>query len=203
VKRFAGAADRNQAPIAEVLARVLPERGLVLEIASGTGQHAVYFADRFRDLDWQPSDFDSEALASIRAWAAEAALPNLRMPVRLDVTEPEWPIAEADALLCTNMVHITPWRVSLALLDGAGRVLRPGAPLVLYGPYKVDGMHTAPSNAAFDARLRSEDPEWGVRDAEAIVAEAQARGLDFVQRFSMPANNFILELRRTDKSPRA
>jgi len=202
MKRFAGAADRNKAPIAEVLARVLPKRGLVLEIASGTGQHASYFAERFPELSWQPSDLDSASLDSISAWVTEAPRANLKPPLRIDVTESRWPIERADAVLCINMVHITPWHLSLGLLDGAGKLLSAGAPLILYGPYTFDGAHTAPSNAAFDARLRGDDPEWGVRDAGELAEAAEARGLSLAQRFAMPANNFILEFRRNDTNPK-
>jgi SAM-dependent methyltransferase len=197
VKRQAPAADRNKAPIAEVLERVLPERGTVLEIASGTGQHAVFFARRFPRLVWQPSDLGDENVASIRAWIAQEKLENVCEPLALDVTRDEWAVSAADAVICINMVHIAPWRACLGLLDGAARLLRSGAPLLLYGPYKFAGEHTAPSNVAFDTRLRSEDPEWGVRDADEIVREAERRGIAFQEKVAMPANNFTLVFRRS------
>jgi len=194
MKRHSPAADRNKEPIAEVLARVLPAHGTVLEIASGSGQHVAHFAKRFAHLAWQPSDRDDDAFESIRAWSLDAE--NVRAPIRIDVTEPTWPIDRVEAILCANMIHIAPWEACLGLLDGAGRILAPGAPLVLYGPYKIDGKHTADSNAAFDADLRARNTAWGVRDFEVVRDEALKRGLDFVERVAMPANNFTLVFRR-------
>jgi hypothetical protein len=148
MKQHAPATARNREPIREVLARVLPTQGLVLELAAGSGEHGVYFAAQFPALTWQPSDLDPVALASIAAWRAEAKLPNLREPLRIDVTEPSWPLDRADAVTCINMIHISPWQATLGMLDG---VVRLGAPvLYLYGPYRFGGEFTAPSNAEFD-----------------------------------------------------
>lgn len=190
VKRRAPAAARNVGPIGEVLAEWLPERGIVLEIASGTGEHALAFARRFPHLDWQPTDPDPEALASIEAWAEEGPA-NLKPPVQLDVCG-NWPIDKADAILCINMVHIAPWGASLGLLDGAARLLGPGAPLILYGPWVQSDVPTAPSNQAFDLSLRDRDPRWGLRLVEDFAAEAGLRGLQLAERRPMPSNNLML-----------
>jgi SAM-dependent methyltransferase len=194
-RRSAPAALRNREPIAQVLAEWLPKRGLVLEVASGTGEHAVFFAGRFPKLEWQPSDLDAAALQSIRSWRAEAALPNLREPLIIDAASNDWPIESADAVLSINMVHISPWASSLGLLEGASRLLRAGGPLILYGPWLGDRIETAPSNLAFDADLKRRDPEWGLRNVEIFAAEAQARGLELVDQRAMPANNRMLLFR--------
>jgi hypothetical protein len=195
MKRTPGAAERNAEPILEVLRRVLPPRGLVLEVASGSGYHAGLFARALPDLTWQPTDRDPDGLASIAGWVDDAALPNLRAPLLLDVTG-AWPVERADAVLCINMIHIAPWACALALLDGAARLLPAGAPLVTYGPYRFDGGFTAPSNAAFDASLRARDPSWGVRDVADLRREAAARGLTLAEEVAMPANNHTLVFRR-------
>ncbi len=198
----APAAERNREPILAVLREVLPERGTVLEIAAGTGQHAVHFAAALPDLSWQPTDADPPSLASIAAWVAHAALPNLRAPLALDVRAARWPVdtpdalAELDAVVCINMIHIAPWEAACALIAGAAARLRDGGVLVLYGPYRRDGAHTAPSNAAFDAQLRGRDPSWGVRDLEAVQALARDAGLTAERVVPMPANNFCVVLRR-------
>jgi SAM-dependent methyltransferase len=195
-RRSAPHVARNAGPIAEILRAVLPERGLVLEIASGTGEHILHFAQAFPALRWQPSDPDPAALASIAAWRAEAGPANLLPPVALDARADAWPIQAADAILCINMVHISPWDATLGLLRGAGRLLVPGAPLYLYGAYRQAGVPTAPSNEAFDASLRARDPEWGLRDLDDVVAEAQARGLRLEAVIPMPANNLSVVLRK-------
>lgn len=195
--RSSPAALRNRGPIAEVLAEVLPPRGLVLEIASGTGVHAASFAAAFPGLVWQPTDRDPEALASIAAHAQAAGLANLRSPLPLDVSAPVWPVRVADAIVCINMIHIAPWAACEGLMAGAGEVLPAGAPLYLYGPYRREGRHTAPSNAAFDADLRARDPAWGVRDMDEVAAAAARRGLLLAQVVAMPANNFSLIFRRS------
>lgn len=197
MKQHAPATDRNREPIREVLARELPQRGTVLEIASGSGEHAVAFARAFPAVTWQPSDPDERALASIAAWRAEAALPNLAAPVRLDVTS-AWPIAHADAIVCINMVHIAPWEAALALFAGAGRLLAAGALLFLYGPYRFGGVFTAPSNEAFDASLRARDPRWGVRDVDDLRAAAAGQGFDLRDTVALPANNHALVFRRAE-----
>jgi hypothetical protein len=196
MKRSAPATQRNREPIAAVLREVLPERGTVLEIASGTGEHAVYFAGLFPRLCWQPSDRDAESLASIRAWREEAVLPNLLEPLRLDAAAEQWPAAEADAILCVNMVHISPWTATLGLMRGAGRLLAGGAPLVLYGPYRRAGVPTAASNEAFDASLRARNPAWGLRDLAAVEAEAERHDLRLERVLEMPANNLTMVFRR-------
>jgi SAM-dependent methyltransferase len=195
-RRHAPATDRNRQPILEVLARVLPPQGIVLELASGTGQHAAYFAAALPGLIWQPSDLDPEGFASISAWAASAGVANVRPPIRLDATQEPWPVDTVDAVFNANMIHISPWPVCVGLMRGAGSHLAPGGVLVLYGPFRVAGAHTAPSNAAFDADLRQRDPAWGVRDLEAVIEAAATSGLVFEERVPMPANNQTLVFRR-------
>ncbi|HEX9932214.1 MAG TPA: DUF938 domain-containing protein [Allosphingosinicella sp.] len=195
MKRHAPATERNREPLAEVLREVLPAKGSVLEVASGTGEHAAYFARLFPHLTWQPSDCDPESLSSIEAWGADSEAPNLLPPVVLDAAG-TWPVDAADAILCVNMVHISPWAATVGLMRGAGRVLPPGGPLVLYGPYRRAGVPTAPSNEAFDESLRSRNPDWGLRALEDVVAEAEANGLALERVVEMPANNVTLVLRR-------
>jgi len=194
-RRSAPAALRNREPIAEVLARWLQPTGLVLEIASGTGEHAAYFAERFPALEWQPSDIHPDALGSISAWRDEARLSNLRPPLLLDAASAAWPLERADAVLSINMVHISPWASALGLLDGARRLLEPGAPLILYGPWLSTQIGPAPSNLAFDADLRARDPEWGLRRVEDFAVAAAERCLDLETTRTMPANNLMLLLR--------
>jgi SAM-dependent methyltransferase len=193
-RRFAPATQRNREPIAEVLTRVLPAAGLVLEVASGTGEHAAFFAARLPHLIFQPSDLDAENLASIAAWRDHVALANLRMPVALDAAAARWPVEHADVVLCINMIHIAPWAACRGLLAGAARVLPPGGPLVLYGPFRRGGYHTSASNEAFDASLRARDRSWGVRDADEVVAAAA--GFDLGELVDMPSNNLTVVLRR-------
>jgi hypothetical protein len=194
-RRSAPAVLRNREYITEVLREWLPEHGLVLEVASGTGEHAVYFAEAFPELEWQPSDADPDALASIMSWRAASGLPNVRPPVELDASAPDWPIEGADAVLNINMAHISPWVAALGLLDGAGRILTVGGPLILYGPWLKDDIPTAPSNLAFDLDLRSRDPQWGLRRVEEFAAAAERCGLRLEQMRVMPANNLMLLLR--------
>lgn len=195
-RRSAPAALRNREPIAEVLRDWLPRTGLVLEIASGTGEHAVYFAEQFPALEWQPSDIHPEALSSIEAWRKTAGLPSLRAPLVIDSASPDWPIQSADALLSINMVHISPWASALGLLDASERLLAPGAPLILYGPWLSDEVTAAPSNLDFDADLKSRDPQWGLRKVEDLAAAARQRSLELIETRAMPANNMMLLLRR-------
>jgi SAM-dependent methyltransferase len=190
------AAERNKQPIAGVLARVLPRAGLVLEIASGTGQHAEYFARALPSLTWQPSDADASMLPALAARVQRAALPNLRAPLPFDVHDSAPPLERVDAIVCANMIHIAPWSACVALLGHAEQVLAPGAPLVLYGPFKRGGKHTAPSNEAFDADLRRRNPEWGVRDLDEVVALARTRSLELGEVVAMPANNLTVVLTR-------
>lgn len=192
-RKHAPATLRNRDAIAAVLTGVLPATGLVLEIASGSGEHAAHFATAMPALAWQPSDPDPTALASIASWCA--GLDNVRPPIAIDAAAPDWPIERADAILCINMVHISPWEATTGLMAGAGKLLSTGAPLILYGPYRRAGMETAPSNEAFDASLRTRDPRWGLRDVEAVSEAAAAQGFALERVEEMPANNLILVYR--------
>ena len=191
------ATARNTGPILEVLKAHMPARGRVLEIASGAGQHAVAFAAALPGLDWTPSDPSPEARASIAAWAGEAALPNLRPALALDVLDAAtWPEGPVEAVVCINMVHISPWAATEGLMKLAGsRLARPGGLLVLYGPYREAEVQTAPSNEAFDASLKSRDPAWGLRDRDAVSTAARTHGLALTLRVAMPANNLTLLFR--------
>jgi hypothetical protein len=196
-KQHAPATLRNRAAIAEVLARELPASGTVLEIAAGTGEHAVFFAESFPALHCQPTDPSAEALASIAAYRADYAGTNLAAPLLLDASAPEtWPVTRAAAILCINMVHISPWEATLGLFSGAAQVLGGnGGPLILYGPYLEQGVEIAPSNRDFDARLKARDPRWGLREAEALDALAAQHGMNRSARYAMPANNIMLVYR--------
>jgi SAM-dependent methyltransferase len=188
---------RNRDPILAVLKRVLPPRGLVLEVASGSGEHAAFFAAALPRLAWQPSDPDPRARASIAAFRDSGAALNLLPPLDLDVTTAAaWPVARAAAVVCINMIHIAPWSACAGLIAGAGRILGAGGVLYLYGPYKRAGTHTAPSNAEFDLGLRARNPEWGVRDLEAVAELANAAGFSGPAVEAMPANNLSLVFRR-------
>jgi cyclopropane fatty-acyl-phospholipid synthase-like methyltransferase len=191
-RQHSPSAERNREPILSLLREALPASGRVLEIASGTGEHAIWFAAELPGLDWQPSDADEEARASIAAWTAHAGLANVRAPLALDVHQPDWGVDALDAVVCINMIHISPWSATCALFDGVRRRLVDGGVLFLYGPYKRGGAHTAPSNEAFDQWLKSRDPDWGVRDMEAVVALGDAAGLTCERVVAMPANNFSL-----------
>ena len=195
-RRFAPAVARNKDAITEVLVRHLPPSGLALEIASGSGEHALHFAAHFPALRFQPTDPDAAALASIAAWRVEAQPANLLPPLMLDVMADAWPVQKADAVLCINMIHIAPWEASAALIRGAARVLSRDGILFLYGPFKQDGTHTAPSNAEFDASLRAQDAQWGVRDLEAVAEIASAAGFAAPVVEAMPANNLSMIFRR-------
>lgn len=179
-----------------VLSEILPPTGLALEIASGSGEHVVHFAAAFPGLAWQPSDPDSDALGSIAAWADESGAPNILEPIALDAAATAWPISHADALLCINMVHISPWAATKGLIAGAARVLGAGAPLYLYGPYLREGVETVPSNLAFDESLKARNPDWGLRRLEDVVAVAEANGFALERVVDMPANNLSVIFRR-------
>jgi hypothetical protein len=194
VKQSAPAAARNRAPLLDVLRRVLPQTGTILEVASGTGEHAVHFAGHLPGLVFQPSDPDPQARASIDAWREGHA--NILPALALDARATTWPIARADAVLNVNMIHIAPWEACLGLLRGAASLLPAGAPLVMYGPYRRAGVATAPSNEAFDASLRARDPAWGVRALEDVAAAAAAVGLVLDEVVEMPANNLTVVYRR-------
>ena len=196
-RQYAPAAARNREPIWTVLQRHLPQRGVVLEVASGSGEHAVHFARASGpSIVYQPSDPDALARASIDAWAAASGLPNIRPALALDAAANAWPIACADVVLCMNMIHIAPWSAAIGLIRGAARVLPPGGLLYLYGPFRRDGGHTAPSNEAFDQDLRARNPEWGVRDLEAVADLASEAGFAPPLIEPMPANNLSVLFRR-------
>jgi hypothetical protein len=189
------AVARNREPILAVLKRVLPAHGIVLEIASGTGEHAVHFAAGLPHLTWQPTDYDPGARQSIAEHRASARLPNLLAALELDASARSWPVVSADAVVAINMIHISPWAAAEGLMAGAGRTLPAGGVLYLYGPFKEGGRPTAPSNADFDASLRARDPAWGVRDLGEVSDLARTHGLELVERISMPANNLSLVFR--------
>ena len=193
---FAPATQRNRQPILDALSRALPSEGLVLEVASGSGEHAVWFAQQLRPLVWQPSDPDPLMRQSIAAHAAGAHIKTLMPPLDLDVMGTPWPIERADGVVCINMIHIAPWAAAEGLMSGCGAILRAGGVLCLYGPFKRDGQHTAPSNASFDQSLRAENPSWGVRDLEALTGLGAAQGLVLEEVVEMPANNLTLVFRR-------
>ena len=192
------AAERNKDPILGVLARVLPSRGLVLEVASGTGQHVMHFAAALTDLTWQPSDPDAELRRSIALRIDEDRRTNVKPPIDLDVTSLPWPLPAADAVVAINMVHVAPWPATQALFEGANALLSKEGVLFLYGPYRRFGAHTSPSNAQFDLDLRAQNPEWGLRDMEAVADVAADAGFVLAETVSMPANNFSLVFRRRD-----
>ncbi len=192
----APAAGRNRDAILDALRPVLPERGTVLELASGSGEHVVHFAAALPGLEFQPSDPAAERRASIDAWVADAGLGNIRPALAVDATAADWGVARADAVLCINMIHIAPWAAAQGLVAGAARVLPPAGVLCLYGPYRRGGQHTAPSNAAFDADLRDRDPAWGVRDLEAVASLAAAAGFAAPAVTELPANNLLVVFRR-------
>jgi cyclopropane fatty-acyl-phospholipid synthase-like methyltransferase len=189
------AVARNREPILVVLKRILPARGVVLEIASGTGEHAVHFAAGLPHLTWQPTDRDPAARQSVEEHRASAGLPNLLAALELDASARSWPVARADAVVAINMIHIAPWTAAEGLMAGSERTLPPGGVLYLYGPFREDGRHTAPSNADFDASLRARNAEWAVRDLGQVSDLARAHGLALVERVSMPANNLSLVFR--------
>lgn len=192
----APAVARNKDVILQVLRQALPQTGLVLEVASGTGEHAVHFATTLPGLRWLPSDPDAIALGSIRAHVGAAGLTNVLPPVRLDASASSWPVEKADAIVAINMIHIAPWSATEGLMAGAARLLPDFGLLYLYGPFLTGGTHTGPGNAAFDADLRARDPEWGVRDVDAVARAAAAHGLHLADRIAMPANNLSLLFRR-------
>ena len=197
MKLFSPAAERNKAPFAEVLRNILPETGLVLEIAGGSGQHAAFMAAHFPGLEWQTTERDERELASMRAYRQESDLANYLPPMRLDVFDVPWRVLSADAIVCMNMVHISPWEATLRLLEGAADVLRDGGVLCLYGPYRRTHEATVPSNEQFDASLRQRDPSWGLRVLEDVAKEAKVRALELQVIHPMPANNLTVVFRRT------
>lgn len=195
-KLSAPSADRNRHAALDALRDILPSAGTVLEVASGTGQHAVHFAEHLPGLVWQPSEIDPVFLESIRAWQEDANLPNLLPPLKLDVAAGPWPVGPFAAIYCSNMIHISPWEATEGLMAGAGGCLLPGAPLAFYGAYFMEGRPTAPSNLEFDDFLRAQNPAWGVRHLEAVTAEAQKHGLELERVMEMPGNNFVVVYRK-------
>jgi hypothetical protein len=197
VEHFASpAALRNAIPLAAALKPFLPPAGVVLEVASGSGFHAAVLAAHFEHLKWQPTEWETDRLNDIRSLTESAGLENLLPPQPLDATTSEWPVCEAHAVLCLNMIHIAPWPVAKGLMQGAGTVLAADAPLFIYGPFQIDGRHTAPSNAAFDQNLRTRNPDWGVRDTGDVDRLGESHGLVFEQAIDMPANNMIRVYRK-------
>lgn len=197
MRRHAPAAARNRQPILDVLRSRLPAGGIVLEVASGSGEHVVHFARALPGLVFQPSDPSAEARASIDDWIRSEGLDNVQTALELDAAGDVWPIKRADAVLCCNMIHIAPWEAAVGLISGAARILPEGGTLYLYGPYRRNGLHTAPSNEAFDRDLRQRDPAWGVRDLEAVAGLAAAQGFAAPEIIDMPANNLSLLFKRT------
>ena len=189
-------AERNKGPIAEVLMRVLPAQGEVLEVSSGTGQHVLHFAEVMPHIRWQPTERDPDSLKSIASWLGQTPPPNVNAPLRLDVHDVSWPAHDVAAVVCINMIHIAPPSAAEALLRGAGTVIAPGGILFLYGPYRRQGRHTSASNEAFGERLKARDPEWGVRNLEDVVHLASTAGLELEQIHDMPANNLAVVFRR-------
>lgn len=196
MKQTWAAPERNKQPILDVLKRVLPDRGAMLEIASGSGQHAAFFAQELPNWTWQPTDIEPSNLESIAAWVNEAALPNLRAPRSLDVCAGDWSLAAVDGIYCANMIHIAPWQCCVGLIEGAARHLTSTGLLTLYGPFRLQGQHTSDSNAAFDESLKSRNASWGVRDLDEVIALGAQVGLRFVERTAMPANNQTVIFRR-------
>lgn len=196
MRHYAPATQRNRGPIADVLRALLPPRGLVLEIASGSGEHACYFAEQFPGLTFQPTDADPRGRASIQAWRDHAGRANIEPPLDLDAAKWPWPVAKADAVVCINMIHISPWAATEGLMRGAAALLAPCAPLYLYGPYVRQGVQTAPSNLEFDADLKRRNPAWGLRDLADVAALAQAAGFSAPVVTEMPANNLSVAFRR-------
>ena len=199
-RRYAPAAERNRGPILEVLRRLVPDGARVLEVASGTGQHAAFFAAGLPATRWQPSEGDPAALASIAAWAASEGASNVCDPVVIDAESARWPVGVFDVVYCANLIHIAPWSCGLGLLHGAQRHLVPGGLLVLYGPFRVDGRHTSASNVAFDRGLRAQDPRWGVRNLREVEEVAAELGLSFREKVAMPANNLVVVFERRNGS---
>jgi SAM-dependent methyltransferase len=196
MKRHSPAAARNREPILRVLEQVLPSTGTILEVGSGSGEHTVFLAPRLPGLDWQPTDVDPEAVLSIQAWRDELPAENIFAPRRFDVRQHPWPFHDLAAVLSINVIHISPWEVCEALVDGAAGALRRGGVLYFYGPFRFDGRHTAPSNEVFDTTLRSQDPRWGVRDLSDVRKLATRYGLEESDVLPMPANNFSIVFRR-------
>lgn len=200
-RQFAPAAERNKNFVLKELKTYLPSSGTILEIASGTGEQAIYFTERLNNIYWQPSDYEEDKLISIAAWQEHSPCERVHPPIKIDTGEPSWVCEDnklaqrldpISAIVCINMIHIAPWEAGLGLLAGAGRILNPNGILFFYGPYKRSGKHTSPSNEAFDQRLKERDPTWGLRDIDEVEVEAKPHGLLLKEVVDMPANNFVL-----------
>jgi hypothetical protein len=196
-RQYAPATVRNRDFILDALRDVLPTTGVILEIASRSGEHVVYFARNLPSLAFQPSDPEPEALLSVAAWVKAAQVTNVRVPIVLAASQSTWPLASADGIICINMIHISPWDATVGLIRSAAAILPRGSPLYLYSPYKRKGFATAPSNQAFDQNLRDRNPTWGLRDLEAVAAIAQSTGFSVPAVTEMPANNLSIVFRRT------
>src|SRR5271170_5329753 len=196
-RQYAPATVRNRDFILDVLRQVLPTRGVILEIASGSGEHVIHFARNLPSLVFQPSDPEPDALLRVAAWVKAANVANVLAPIVLDASQSFWPIASADGIICINMIHISPWDATVGLIRGAAAILPKGSPLYLYGPYKRKGFATAPSNEAFDRNLRDRNPTWGLRDLDAVATIAQSVGFSVPTVTEMPANNLSVVFRRT------
>ena len=195
-RQYAPASERNSKPILSVLKKILPQTGLLLEIASGSGQHAAYFAPNFPRLTWQPTEPDPDCRASIKAWIKHVHTKNINMPINLDVTSYPWPVSEADAIFSSNMIHITPWDCCLGLMAGAGQTLKPSGTLILYGPFLINGRKTATSNVQFDHSLKKRNIHWGIRNLDKVIHSANACGMKCSDIVEMPANNLIVILKK-------
>ena len=195
-RQYAPATERNRDFTFDVLRDVLPTKGVILEIASGSGEHIVHFAKNLPALVFQPSDLEPVARQSVAAWVKATGVKNVRAPIALDASSPVWPIASADGIICINMIHVSPWEATVGLIKGAAAILASKSPLYLYGPYIREGFETAPSNQAFDQSLRDRDPNWGLRDLEAVAATAQTLGFSGPVVTEMPANNLSVVFRR-------
>jgi hypothetical protein len=189
---FYPATERNRDPILDVLKTIMPREGHIVELASGSGEHVVHFANAFKDILWQPSDLEDHALKSIQSWINHTGLTNIQAPLRLDTTEPHWPIESTDGILCINMIHISPWEATLGLMEKATKLLAKNGFLHLYGPFRINGEHTSASNIAFEGWLKEKDSRFGVRDMKDVENEANLKGLKLSMTIPMPANNFSL-----------
>ncbi|MCZ4281459.1 DUF938 domain-containing protein [Kiloniella laminariae] len=200
-RRHAPATARNRAAILAVLRDILPQEGLLLEIASGTGEHAAWLGPQLAPLRWQTSEYSRDNFPDITAYLQEAGADNLLPPVHIDTTSNHWPLEQADAAACINMLHIAPWAATCGLFAGMARILKPDSPLYLYGPFFQDGVPTAPSNLNFDASLRNQNKEWGIRSLEDVQRVANEQGFDLERVVAMPANNLSVIFKRTFSPP--
>lgn len=193
---FYPATSRNRDVILDVLKTIMPEQGQILELASGSGEHVIHFAEHFKKLTWQPSDLEDKSIDSIRSWIEHTKLNNIHPPLKLDTTAPHWPLEAVNGILCINMIHISPWEATIGLMHKAGQLLSQGDFLYLYGPFRIDGKQTSASNHDFEGWLKERDPCFGVRDMGEVEDQANQQGLELNQKIPMPANNFSLVFRK-------